>query len=233
MTWPPNVDSSEKRTVFAIMVATMLALVVVPLGSRAAAVREEVRIKLSQMTPEEREYAQGSWWRKSEEEKALQQVSSGAICSISIIPIIAYFLTPRALSAVEWFRDRHERHRTLRQQKLLELKYMKMERTNEQLETKLKLAQSKQELVAKLGAIDQFIRVLEHESDASKRTLCLQSMQAELTTISARLLGGDIHPSAVDDPHVRQSAEETIEELRRAGLGTDRISRDVVRLFKL
>ena len=96
-----------------------------------------------------------------------------------------------------------------------------------------KLAQSKQELIVRLGSIDQYIRVLGIETDLSKRTVALQAAHSEMTTLTAKLASGQISREAADDDDVRQQAAETSHDLARIGLADDRLNRDLFRIFKL
>lgn len=85
----------------------------------------------------------------------------------------------------------------------------------------------------RLGNIDQFIRVLAHESDSSKRTVALQAAQAELTTVNAKLASEEIVAEAVLAPEVQEHAKETSADLSKLGFAEDRLNRDLQRTFKL
>lgn len=96
-----------------------------------------------------------------------------------------------------------------------------------------KTSQSKRELVMRLGSVDQFIRVLEAETEVGKRTVALQAAHSEMMTLAAKLSSGELSREAVDAPEVRELASETSKDLARLGLSEDRLSRDLTRMFKL
>jgi len=50
-------------------------------------------------------------------------------------------------------------------------------------------AQSKQEIVTRLGIIDQFIRVCRMEREPSRRVITLQSAHAEVTSLNGKFVG--------------------------------------------
>ncbi len=96
-----------------------------------------------------------------------------------------------------------------------------------------KTNQSKQELIMRLGNIDQYILVLSTEKGDSQRTVALQAAHSEMTTIAAKLASGQICPRAIDDPSVRQHAMETAKDLLRNGQSAERLLRDLGRVFRL
>lgn len=96
-----------------------------------------------------------------------------------------------------------------------------------------KAAQSKQELIVRLGTIDQYIRVLGMEKDTAQRTVALQAAHSEITTLAAKLSSGQISREVLDAPDIRAQALETCKDLASVGLANDRLSRDLVRIFKL
>ena len=83
----------------------------------------------------------------------------------------------------------------------------------------------------RLGNIDQFIRVLGHESFPVKRTLALQAPQADLTTINAKLAPEEIVAEALIAPEVQEHAKETSADLTKMGFAEDRLNRDPQRTF--
>lgn len=96
-----------------------------------------------------------------------------------------------------------------------------------------RVAYSKDQVVKLLGNVDQFVRAWEAEPDPSRRAGALQGAQAAMTTLQAKLVAGDIVPEAVMDSFVVDMARETQRDLHRCGLEADRLSRDLVRVFKL
>ena len=120
-----------------------------------------------------------------------------------------------------------------RAQREFEGKMQDMERDNQKQDALSKAAQSKKELIIRLGSVDQYIRVLSIETDVSKRTVALQAAHSEMTTLAAKLASGQISREAVDASEVREHASETSSDLARLGLTEDRLNRDIIRMFKL
>jgi hypothetical protein len=85
----------------------------------------------------------------------------------------------------------------------------------------------------RLGSIDQFIRVLETETDANSRTMALHDAHSQMTKLTASLASEQISREAFDDPVVREYALETSKDLAQIGLVNDRLNRDLTRMFKL
>lgn len=128
---------------------------------------------------------------------------------------------------------RLQEYQNRRHQLAFENKMQLMDHHNEQQAQLSRAAQSKQELIMRLGSIDQFVRVLGVEADAARRTIALQAAHGELTTLAAKLASGQIHREALDAPDVREHASETSNDLNRLGLSDDRLNRDIIRMFKL
>lgn len=112
-------------------------------------------------------------------------------------------------------------------------KMQDMQRDSEKQAELSKAAKSKQELIMRLGSIDQYIRVLAIETDASKRTVALQAAHSEMTTLAAKLASDQISREFVESPDIRAQASETSNDLARLGLSEDRLNRDIIRMFKL
>ncbi len=119
------------------------------------------------------------------------------------------------------------------QQRSLTKQSLLLEKNSEAQAMLNKAALSKKEIIVRLGSIDQFIRVLENETDPARRTVALQAASAELTVLSAKLATGEILPEAADTPEVQQAAKETSFDLVKARLAEDRLNRDLRRMFKL
>lgn len=126
-----------------------------------------------------------------------------------------------------------EQRRQTKQKQQFDEKIRLMDAQAEKESALSKSAQSKKELIMRLGSIDQFIRVLETENDSSRRTVAIQAAHSELTTLAAKLASEQISREMVEAPEVRQQAIETSSDLVRLGLGEDRLNRDIVRMFKL
>lgn len=95
------------------------------------------------------------------------------------------------------------------------------------------ITHSKHQLITSLGIIDQYLRVLDSETDLSRRTIALQSIQSEITAISKKLVTGEMCQGAITDPNVLAHVSEIRRDLTRLGLTDDRISRDIVRIFSI
>lgn len=147
----------------------------------------------------------------------------------------AMYGCPYFLDSAKWIADYHVRwlqdQEVQKAQRATEASIQVMAHENEAMRNQASLAQSSRELVLRLGNVDQFIRVLEHEQDSDKRTVALQAAQSEVTTISAKLAAGEIQPQALSNQIVVDQAYATQTDLGRIGLGDDRIARDLVRLF--
>jgi hypothetical protein len=96
-----------------------------------------------------------------------------------------------------------------------------------------KNAQSKQHFIVRLGAIDNFIRVMGTEQNDSKRTMAMQSAHSQMTALAADLASGKISRDMIADPDIQEQARETSRDLVRLGLTDDRLNRDIKRIFQL
>jgi hypothetical protein len=157
---------------------------------------------------------------------------------------LGFFLTPLAfapahvvglvqVAIMEAAERRSLRLHEKRERREFEEKMQDMEREGENQALLSKAAQSKRELIMRLGSIDQYIRVLSIEPDVSKRTVALQAAHSELMTLAAKLASDQISRDAVDAPDIRELAMETSNDLARLGLSDDRLNRDIIRMFKL
>ena len=173
------------------------------------------------------------WWNSNEPGKARMWVYLWGFMGLGIAFVVAHFVALLHASVVKSMAEKVQDFKSQRDQKQFEAKMQHLEHEN-QKQTKLsKSAQSKKELVMRLGNIDQFIRVLAHESDSSKRTVALQAAQAELTTVNAKLASEEIVAEAVLAPEVQEHAKETSADLSKLGFAEDRLNRDLQRTFKL
>jgi hypothetical protein len=146
-----------------------------------------------------------------------------------IAPAQLKFHEDMSEKAEEAKRHSHRKEAQKAHQKLVE-EFDKESKSQQNLS---KESKSKHELVTRLGSIDQFIRVLEGETETSNRTMALQKAHSEMMTLAARLASGEISRDALDDQEIRLLAWETCNDLARLGLSEDRLSRDIKRMFKL
>jgi hypothetical protein len=146
----------------------------------------------------------------------------GLILVFAAAHLLASLQLYLAKSIAEWRSQREFKHRI----RTIDIESFEQARLS-------KIALSKKELIMRLGSIDQFIRVLEHETDPARRTVALQAASSELTALSAKLATGEIVPEASDSPEVQQAAKETSFDLAKVGLAEDRLNRDLRRMFKL
>lgn len=173
------------------------------------------------------------WWNSNEPGKARMWVYIWGLAGFYLVFVVAHLVALLHASVVKSMAEKVQDFKSQRDQKDFDAKMQHLENEN-QKQTKLsKSAQSKKELVMRLGNIDQFIRVLAHESDSSKRTVALQAAQAELTTINAKLASEEIVAEAVLAPEVQEHAKETSADLSKLGFAEDRLNRDLQRTFKL
>lgn len=149
----------------------------------------------------------------------------------------AKYIAPIQLKFHEDMIDKAEEGKRRTNQKEAQKTHQKMiQQFDEESKTQQHLSReskSKHEVVTRLGSIDQFIRVLDGENDASNRTMALQKAHSEMMTLSARLASGEISRDALDDQEIRELAWETCNDLTRLGLSEDRLNRDLIRMFKL
>jgi len=144
--------------------------------------------------------------------------------------IVAHYISAFQINLQRSFAEGSRNRQLRRERREFE---EKLDRENDRLTSQNKLAQSKRELVRQLGVIDGFIRALSVESDVPKRTTALQGAQETMTSLAARLASGDILREALEDASIREQADETLKDLNHVGLSEDRLSRDLIRLFKL
>jgi hypothetical protein len=173
------------------------------------------------------------WWNSNEPINARGRVLVMGIFALSLVFGVAHFVALLHASAMRNVAEKLQDRRNKQEQRKFESKMQDMEQENEKQSKLSQAARSKKELILRLGSIDQFIRVLEHETDASRRTVALQAAHSEMTTVTAKLASEEISPEMVDAPEVRQHAQETSSDLARLGLSDDRLNRDIKRMFKL
>ncbi|MBV6500980.1 MAG: hypothetical protein CJBNEKGG_03474 [Prosthecobacter sp.] len=179
---------------------------------------------------EQTKMATASWWDRTvhydRPEKEKGYVINRGILGLLIIFFLSHLI---ASIQVSWL----QRLSHLIQQRNFSKQALLLEKNSEAQAMLSKTALSKKELIVRLGSIDQFIRVLENETDPARRTVSLQAASAELTALSAKLATGEILSEAIDAPEVQQASKETSFDLAKAGLSEDRLNRDLRRIFKL
>jgi len=146
-----------------------------------------------------------------------------------IAPAQLKFHEDMSEKAEEAKRHSHRKEAQKAHQKLVE----EFDKESKSQQSLSKESKSKHELVTRLGSIDQFIRVLEGETESSNRTMALQKAHSEMMTLAARVASGEISRDALDAQEIRELAWETCNDLARLGLSEDRLSRDIKRMFKL
>ncbi len=119
------------------------------------------------------------------------------------------------------------------QRKSFQRQDQKMKRENEAKDNTENLIHAKTTLIKSLGNVDSFIRVFRSASDGFTKTSALQDAQTEMTRIVAMMASGEIPLKAINDSHVRDQAKATSKDMAEAGLGNDRLNRDLIRIFKL
>jgi flagellar biosynthesis protein FliQ len=146
-----------------------------------------------------------------------------------IAPIQLKFHEDMSEKAEEGKRLSHQKEAQKAHQKLVE----EFDKESKSQQSISKESKSKHELVTRLGSIDQFVRVLEMETEPASRTMALQKAHSEMMTLAARLASGEISRDALDAQEIRELAWETCNDLARIGLENDRLNRDLIRMFKL
>lgn len=171
---------------------------------------------------------------KNNAEKIAEQyffywVAIGCITGLLLTPILVSFEDNLAKSRADGKEARENQNR----QRAFENQMSEVQKQNEAESRLSKAAQTKHEVIMRLGTIDQYLRVLGTETDASRRTVALQAAHSEMTTLAAKFASGELSDSVVNDSTVRGQAVETSRDLARLGLSEDRLSRDLTRLFRL
>jgi hypothetical protein len=166
------------------------------------------------------------WWYANEPDNAKSRTMALGVLALAGVFFVAHLI---ATIQVSWLQKLSH----MIEEKSFAKKSLLLEKNSEAQAMQSKAAHSKKELIVRLGSIDQFIRVLENETDPARRTVALQAASSELTALSAKLATGEILPEASDSPEVQQAAKETSFDLAKVGLAEDRLNRDLRRMFKL
>ena len=179
------------------------------------------------------------WWSSgagilnSDADNARMSYIIGGVFGLIGVFFVAHIIAGVQVSMKEDAAKRKREAQSQREQREFQQQMQEMDEQSSQQDKLSKFAQSKQELIMRLGSIDQFIRVLETETDANSRTMALQDAHSQMTKLTASLASEQISREAFDDAVVREHAWETSKDLERIGLSNDRLNRDLVRIFKL
>jgi hypothetical protein len=150
-----------------------------------------------------------------------------------VTAMVAYAVTMAQMANQKAVEQKRQELQAERERLEFEGKVKSLEEETSQQANLSQFAQSKQELIMRLGTIDQYLRVLALETDPSKRTVALQAAHSEMTTLAAKLASGQLSREAIDAPDIREQASETSKDLSSLGLVDDRLNRDIMRMFKL
>ena len=181
----------------------------------------------------------GHWWSSgagifnSDADNAHSNVIFGGLFGLIGVFIVAHIIAGIQVSMKQDTTRKNHEAQNQRKQREFQKQIEDMGEQSNREDKLLNFAQSKQELIMRLGSIDQFIRVLETETDANSRTMALQDAHSQMTKLTASLASEQISREAFDDPIVREHALETSKDLARIGLANDRLNRDLIRMFKL
>jgi hypothetical protein len=173
------------------------------------------------------------WWNGDEPGHARLWIILGGFAALYLIFAIAHFIAILHSSIARSAAQKMEHLQSKRDQRAFEGKMQDMDRQNSEQAALSKAAQSKKEMIQRLGNIAQYIVVLEIEKDDSKRAVALQSAQSQMKELAANLASGQIISEALDAPEVRSHAIETSADLNRLGFAESRLNREIKRMFKL
>ena len=126
------------------------------------------------------------WWDNDLPGKAEAQVGDRQVGGICLAWVVAHFI---GIMQANITQSVAENLRNKRDQRA----FATMDRDNDSKAQVSKAAQSKQELIMRLGNIDQYVRVLAIETDVPARTVALQAAHSEMTTLAARLASEQIN----------------------------------------
>ncbi len=178
-------------------------------------------------------WSSGAGVLNSDADNARMSYIMGGVFGLIGVFIVAHIIAGIQVSMKEDAAKKKLEAQNQREQQEFQQQMQDMDEQSNQQDKLSKFAQSKQELIMRLGSIDQFVRVLETETDANSRTMALQDAHAQMTKLTASLASEQISREAFDDPVVREHAWETSKDLARIGLSNDRLNRDLMRMFKL
>lgn len=95
------------------------------------------------------------------------------------------------------------------------------------------LSRSKKAIMSALGAVDQTLLAFSSESDPHRRIMIAQAAQEAVTSLESKLLSGQVVPEAMQDIRVSAHAAETLADAEEWKPATDRLARELRRLFAL
>jgi hypothetical protein len=173
------------------------------------------------------------WWNSAEPGHARLWIILGGFAALYLIFAIAHFIAILHASVARGAAEKMQHMQSKRDQRAFEGKMQDMDRQNSEQAALSKAAQSKKEMIQRLGNVAQYIVVLEIEKDDSKRAVALQSAQSQMTELAANLASGQIISEALDAHEVRSHAIETSADLNRLGYAESRLNREIKRMFKL
>lgn len=166
------------------------------------------------------------WWNKNEPGQAWSRTIFWGVVALVLVFAIAHAIAMLQLFIVKAVAQKRQERAFAGKLRVIELENAEHSRLS-------RTTQAKKELIMRLGSIDQFVRVLEIETDISRRTVALQAAHSEITILAAKLASGQISNDLLDATDVRELAKETSADLTRHGLSDDRLNRDLIRMFKL
>jgi uncharacterized protein YxeA len=178
-------------------------------------------------------WSSGGGIMNSDADNARMGIIMGGVFGLVLVFIVAHIIAGVQVSMKQDADQKNQEVQNQREQREFQQQMQNMDEQSNQQDKLSKFAQSKQELIMRLGSIDQFVRVLETETDANSRTMALQDAHSQMTKLTASLASEQISREAFDDPVVREHALETSKDLARIGLANDRLNRDLQRMFKL
>jgi mannitol-specific phosphotransferase system IIBC component len=178
-------------------------------------------------------WSNGAGVFNSDADNARMSYIMGGVFGLIGVFFVAHIIAGVQVSMKQDAAKKNQEAQNQREQSEFQKQMQDMDEQSNQQDKLSKFAQSKQELIMRLGSIDQFVRVLETETDANSRTMALQDAHSQMTKLTASLASEQISREAFDDPVVREHAWETSKDLALIGLANDRLNRDLTRMFKL
>jgi hypothetical protein len=166
------------------------------------------------------------WWHKGDPDNAEGSIALVALGGTVFVFWLGYFLSPMTLGMIESMKN-------ARNQAEFQKSVRQLDEDSQQQSRQMGRSQSMQEIVTRLGTIDQFIRVYRSETERSRKVITLQAAHAEVTNLNGKVLSNEIDGDSLTHPEVMACVRETIADLQAAGLSEDRLYRDLRRVFRL
>lgn len=230
--WYFELPSSMKAW-FVLLWLTMAGIWMGILLSKGYSAKAAARAEINQKTGFNRWWAEGAWVGSSDDDQAAVPYFIGACIGALAMCLPARIGTELTRSYLTFKKNAHDKKQEEFERNELEARARASEQENAIAFQQMNLSQSKRELVARLSAIDQFIRVLEGEPNPSRRTATMLSAQSEIAAVVGKVASSEIISEALLDSHVRAHATETYADLVRLGLKSDRLARDICRVFQV